>query len=1235
MSLSLQVSPQVPPVKDSPTLKLHTTSPLPTPPPSPPVTRQSPSSSRQETTPPRKMKVGALSAEDYHQYENPIDHILNVPDVYIGSDEHVKRNSWICNYQDPSGPKMICQEISLPEGLERLFLEILSNGGDNADRANRAGADPGMIEVIMDKTTISIKNGGPPIPVEMHPTSGTWVPDMIFGRLHSSSNYDKNVVRMGIGKNGLGAKLSNIYSKQFLIIIGDPTRKLRYTQVWNNNMRLRGEPQIEPYTGESFVQVVYNLDFPRFKYTEYPDEALYLFARHTADVSFTCKVPCTFNGVKLHVQNIKDYAVLFFGEEISKTGIIHREWPPGTEVTVKKGVHVPTDEKVAPMVEMCVLDTPDAGMSIAFVNGMMTPDGGVHVDACSKSLAGPLVEMINGVGRGKKDKDKGKDAPKPIKLTQADVKPHVSMIINTRLPDPKFKGQTKTMLASPTPRIEIDEQTLRPVMKWQLVERLYAALEAKMFKTLSKTDGKKRRHIKLKKGIDANDAGGPKSMDCTLMIVEGNSAMGYAETLIGCINNGEVTGRDLFGICPIKGKLINTRKADFEQIMNNQEIAQIKQMMGFREGVDYRLEENLRTLRYRFILIMTDADNDGNHIKGLILNMLDCRFPTYLAGTNVLFYHTPYLRVWKGKNIHKFYTTAEYEAWKHSNSDWSSYESKYYKGLATSEDPEIEDDYKTQRLVYCIYDDRTPDALSLAFDEKRVKDRKDWLSKWKTALDIEYMQEQPISHFIHHEFVQYSLVNTQQSIPSLLDGLKESLRKILWGAILQWGSTDDAKSLLKKTLKPEKVAQFGAFVARETDYHYGEANLYGTIVRMAQHYVGANNLSYFQPKGQFGSRETGEPQGAARYIYTAPEWWIPYVYRKEDIPLLQYREDEGKKIEPYYLLPIIPIVLVNGTIGIGTGHSTYIPSHNPLDIIAWLKAKINNTSLPELVPWYRGFTGTIQLKTKLIKHDEEDKSEEENEALPNETTTVEEDVPAPVLTINKAPEGKYASKTSVITTGEFTVLPNGTVVVTELPIRRWTVPYRQWLDSLVESRTITDYRDAGNKDIIRFEIRGLAYPTHDTLKLRKSFGMTNMVLLNSELRPVKYNTVKDILEEYYVQRLPFYEARRLNIISTIDEEIKTSDTKARFIQAIVVDKTLVVMNRPKKDIYAEMERMNFPKELLTRSSVANLSIDDITELRQYITELQQKREVYVRTTAQQLWLADLVEFENAYNEYYR
>lgn len=1244
MSTKLKVaaSPSGLPLPPSPTIKLSpgdASAPptpgrgLPTPPKSPIDNQPSPL---------RVAKIGPLSAEDYSEFKEQRLHVYKIPDTYIGGDEQVPRNTWLCDFQDSTGPKMTYREISLPEGVERLFLEIISNGGDNADRANRAGLDPGVIEVIMDKTTISIKNGGPPIPVEMH-SSGTWVPDMIFGRLLTSSNYDKNVVRLGAGRNGYGAKLANIFSLQFMVIIGDNIRHLKYTQAWNNNMSIRGEPIIEPYHGESFVQVVYTLDFPRFKYTEYPDEAFYLFARHTADVSFTCKVPCTFNGVRLHVQDIKDYAVLFFGEESAKVAIVHREWPPGTETVLKKGIPWPVDEKVAPMVEMCVLDKPDSGINIAFVNGMMTPDGGAHVDACGKALSGPLIEMVNGVsverttakskGKGKGGGGKGgktaKDAPKPIKLTLADVKPHISMIIAARLPDPKFKSQTKTMLASPTPKIDIPEKVLQPVMKWQLVERLYAALQAKMYKTLSKTDGKKKRHIFLKKGRDANDAGSSNSMNCTLMIVEGKSASGYAETLISCIPNG----KDLYGICPIKGKLLNVRNASFDQVVKNEEITLIKKMMGFQEGLDYREEVNQRTLRYRWILIMTDADNDGNHIKGLILNMLECRFPTFLAGANVLFYNTPYLRIWKGKEMLKFYTTGEFDRWKETHPDWASWKTKYYKGLGTSEDDEVADDMKTQRLVTCVYDDQAPEALSLAFTAKRAEDRRKWLSRWNMVIPGEHIQFQPISHFVNHEFIQFSLVNTQRSIPSLLDGLKESLRKILWAALMYWAAGKDSVSLLKKNPEPMKVAQFGGYVAKETDYHYGEKNLHDTIIRMAQNFVGVNNLPYFKDKGQFGSRETGEPIADARYIFTAPSWWIQYVFKKADIPLLQFREDEGMKIEPYYLLPIVPIVLIDGTLGIGTGHSTYIPSHNPLDIIAWLKAKLKNLLvLPELVPWYRGFQGSIRMKSKLNKLGEasgEEMTEEELRSELKESTQVE-----PTILVTNDDEKKQTVKTSLITTGVFHVEGNGLVVITELAVGVWTKPFRLFLDELLEEKKISGYRDCGDKNTIRFEITGMSDPSIETLKLQKSYGMSNMVLLNNELRPVKYDTVRDIMEQYYTQRLPFYEARRQHFIKSLEEEMTECDTKALFIQAIV-DRTLIVVNRKKSEILAEMKTKNFPPELLTRSSVANLSQDDIAELRQYITELGQKRAAYMNTTPQALWMEDLNEFESAYCEHYK
>lgn len=1141
--------------------------------------------------------------------------------MYIGSDERIPRDSWLLVLNPDTKHQMRYTQVTWPEGAERLFLEPLWNAGDAIDRARRSNIPFGSIDIVMDRTTLSIRNGGPPIPVELHP-DGMYVPEMIFGYLLSSSNYDKTVIKTGGGMNGIGVKCSNIFSKQFMVIIGDNIRKLKYTQVWNENMSVRGEPVIEPYEGESFVQIVYVLDFARFGYTEYPDEVFALYARHVADVSMTCRVPTTFNGVKLEVQDVRDYGALYFGEEIAKTAIVHREWPPGIEMVVKKGVPVPVDPTVSPIVEMCIMDTPDAGTNVSFVNAVMTSDGGVHVQAGLKALTGPLLDTINGTERKTKKKPtttttKEKEKPK-IKLTQSDVQPHVSMIMSCRLPDPKFKAQTKTMLASPTPKIDIPEKTFQPVMKWQLIERLYAALEAKMYKTFTKTDGKKRRHILLEKGRDANEAGGQRSLECTLLIVEGKSAAGYAETMVSYIPDG----RDTIGFLPIKGKMLNVMNANAIQIAENTEIAALKKMMGFREGVDYRLDENAATLRYGFIMIMTDADNDGNHIKGLILNLLHCRFPTFLARGSTLFYNTPILRYWKGAEVYKFYTDAEFEHWKREHLDWEKWEKKYFKGLGTSEDEHIQDDLNTKRIVSCLYDDQAPEALSLAFNEKRSADRKRWLAQWKKAIDIEVIQIQPISHFIHRELVQFSIVNTQRSIPRLMDGLKEGQRKLVWGGFLKWKSKSEDSHIVKNPT-PMKVARFGGFVSENTGYHYGEKSLYDAVVGMAQNFVGANNLPYFQSRGQFGSREDGKPAADARYIFTALEWWIPYVYRKDDMSLLKIRCDEGDPIEPETLLPIIPMVLVNGILGIGTGHSTFIPNHNPLDLIAWIRAKITGTQSQKIIPWYRGFEGKIYLKPKGNGGE----NENPDETLPTEET---ETAPEP----DGEPEEKKNVRVSMVTVGDFIVGHRGEVIVTELPIGRWTEKYRIWLNQLEEAKEISTFRDAGTKFKVRFEIKGFKNPNHQTLKLQKSYGMTNMVVLDLEGRPVKYNTVEEILEAFFEQRLPYYEQRRQNIIAQIDADIRKHEIDSRFIHAVNTNQ-LEIRNRKKADIITQMREMQLDPESLDRVKAGRFSQDEVAKLQMKIGKLVEKREAHERVSALQLWLADLDEFEAAYCKHFK
>lgn len=1186
--------------------------------------------------PPKATRTGHLTATDFNRFREQREHVLRKPDMYIGSNERVPRGTWILNL---ATTQMVHGEITFPEGAERIFLECLSNGGDNTDRSRRAGVDPGTIDVFMDRKTISIRNGGTPIPVMRHPTEDMWIPDMIFGTLLSGSNYNDNIARTVVGTFGIGAKACNIFSVQFCVIVCDHIRQLKYTQVWGNNMSVRGEPTIEPYTGPSSVQVIYTMDFPRFQYNSpdtdptggYPDEAIYLFARHVADISFTCKVPCTFNGVALDVQDIRSYAKLYFGETATN-GVVHYQWPEGTQTTVKKGVEIAVDPNVTPIAELCIMDTPDTGLTISFINGMLTSEGGVHVNAAQKAISGPLLAAINGddktpkKGKGK-GKPKAKTETKAVKLTLSDVQPHISMILSCRLPDPKFKSQTKTSLASPTPKIEISERAMNCVMKWNLINRLYAALAAKEDRNLAKTDGKKKRHIFVDKGQDANESGGPNSFNCTLIIVEGMSAMGYAECLISCMPQG----RDYVGVCPIKGKMRNVRNATPQQIAENSEITRLKKMTGLREGVDYRTEEGLKTLRYGYICLMTDADHDGNHIKGLALNWIECRHPTLLMAGRVISYETPYLRVTKGTQMHKFYTVGEYEVWKQHQPDWETWKTKYYKGLATSKNQTVKEDYITKRMQLFHYDEKAPEALRLAFDEKLVPLRKEWIRQYNPVHTAVVDPVKSISRFINEDFIQYAVINVHRSIPSLMDGLKESQRKLLWAAMVRWASSSPDLLIVKK---PEelKVSQFANYAAEKTNYHHGEVSLSGTTILMGQRYPSSNNMPYFVDDGQFGSRaHDGDDSGDPRYLFTYPEWWINYIYPKADLPLLVKVIDEGE-VEPVVLLPIIPMALVNGTKGIGTGHSTFMPNHNPMDIVAWIRAKIQGQTLPAVWPWYRGFQGTLEVKQRGEKLTMEAVAQAEATEAAEEALITPEAVPE---TPTIAPTVPTKARLSLITKGVFNINEQGNVVVTELPIERSSQAYRDWLKTLIETKKITTFRDQAIQDVIYFEIVGFQNPTHQNLKLQRSFGMTNMVLLDAERRPVKYDTAIDILEAFYTQRLPYYEARRRYIMAEIERQIARKQAQARFIQAVISGE-LVVMRQKKAAILARMRELQIPhaEEILRYAKITELSEDDMTDLANEIQVLQGHFQVYQQTTDRALWLQDLQTFETAYRQHY-
>jgi len=435
-----------------------------------------------------------------------------------------------------------------------------------------------------------------------------------------------------------------------------------------------------------------------------------------------------------------------------------------------------------------------------------------------------------------------------------------------------------------------------------------------------------------------------------------------------------------------------------------------------------------------------------------------------------------------------------------------------------------------------------------------------------------------------------------------------------------------------------KVAQFAASVSEKMAYMHGEKSLEGAIVGMGQTFVGSNNISYFKKKGNLGTRSMlGKDASSGRYIFVAPDVFIPLIYKKEDQNILNIIVDEGQDIEPVTLLPIIPMHLINGVCGIGTGSSSYIPAHNPLDIVYWLESKIKGLPLPTLVPWYRGFNGEIEIKrrTKKLETESEDEEEEdEDEHFVDENTKVS------MFTYGAFEEEKQGrSKTKI--------------VVTELPIGRSIDSYDIFLKRMREEKLITKYDDYSTAEVPRFEIYGLKNPSIRKLKLSKTYGMSNMVLLDDKNRPVKYNNAEAILETFYSIRLAYYQKRKDYILSNIDAQIELLNAKIKFISSVLKGIKMMQENnkltieeinesggiftfgKNKKNIAVQMERCGFDVELLKKISLYSLTEEEVQASKDEITKLEEERKEKENTKIEKFWLNDLEDFIKVYCKQYK
>jgi DNA topoisomerase-2 len=627
-------------------------------------------------------------------------------------------------------------------------------------------------------------------------------------------------------------------------------------------------------------------------------------------------------------------------------------------------------------------------------------------------------------------------------------------------------------------------------------------------------------------------------------------------------------------------------------------------------------------------MILCDQDLDGFHIKGLTANLFHSHW-TELAKLNefLCFMNTPILKAKKGTREKLFYNEDQYEQWKVENSTrgWTV---KYYKGLGTSTAKEFKEYFKHKKIVQFQHDGKkSDDAIDLAFNKKRADDRKEWLAAYdKTAVLNTDDTSVSYGDFIHRELIHFSKYDTERSIPNLMDGLKTSQRKILYSAF-------------KRNLTKEiKVAQFGGYVSEHSGYHHGEMSLMKAIVGMAQEFVGSNNLNLLLPNGQFGTRLTGGQDSASeRYIFTQLNPLTRLVFPEADLPVLTYLEDDGTPVEPEFYAPILPIILVNGATGIGTGFSTNVMSYDPLELTAYIRERLEDEKTTEhtinfedefevLSPYFEGFKGKVE-------HLEGDKF-------------------------------------SIC--GVYEITGKDKLRITELPIGTWTDNYKNFLEGLMTgglnafNKAVGKKAERGKKDDapILKEYKDMSTDVEVDLTLTFQAGIlealqekqkletflkllttqrtSNIYLFDENQQIKKYKTPNEVIDAYMPTRLSMYHKRKAYQIKELERIVRLLSNRARFIeeQCLAIDdpNVLVLQRKSIQQVNQILEERQYDKiegdyKYLTSMPMSSVMEENRQKLLREKREKEQELGKLSKKTVRTMWLEELEAFEDAWERY--
>jgi len=1140
------------------------------------------------------MSTNSEELSNKYQQKTDKQHILDNPDTYIGSVEHIDSDLWILNNDQT---KIVEKNISYIPALFKLFDEGIVNCRDHVIRMQQAiknktenSLPVSYIDIsVQDDGTIVMMNDGNGIDIAEHPEYKIWIPELIFGHLRTSTNYDKTEKKIVGGKNGFGFKLVLIWSTYGSIETVDHIRGLKYVQEFKNNLDVIGKPSITKCKTKPYTKIIFKPDYARLGIVGLSQDVIALLKKRVYDVAAVTdkSLKVKYNSQLVPVKNFQQYIDMYIGVANKEDQTTVRAYEESGERWEYAVALSPTHEFI----------------QVSFVNGIHTAKGGKHVEYILGQITRKLVAYI--------------EKKKKVVVNANSIKEQLILFLRCDIENPAFDSQTKDFMNTPSSKFgstcTVSDKLIEKIAKMGVMDAACALTEVKENKAAKKTDGSKTKSIRgIPKLIDANWAGTEKSALCSIIFCEGDSAKA------GIVSGLSSEDRNIIGVYPMKGKILNVRGEATKKIVENKEISEIKKILGLETGRVYKSIEDVgKSLRYGKVLFMTDQDMDGSHIKGLGINLFQSEWPslTQIPGF-IGFMNTPILKARKGTTQELvFYNEGEYDTWKNSISEHElkSWNIKYYKGLGTSTGKEFREYFEKKKTVGFEHNGKnSDDTIDMVFNKKRADDRKEWLGEYNRDSFLD-TNDKMVSYeaFINKELIHFSKYDCDRSIPNLMDGLKISLRKILYSAF-------------KKNLTTEiKVAQFSGYVSEHSGYHHGEASLNAAIVGMAQNFVGSNNINLLMPNGQFGTRlQGGKDSASERYIFTQLNKITRTLFPDADDKILSYLNDDGQLVEPVYYAPIIPMVLVNGSKGIGTGFSTDIMCYNPSQIIQYLKNKLTSSSsdfgVTEFTPYYEGFKGTIQ---KISE------------------------------------EGKYLFK------GKYEKLASDKIRVTELPIGYWTDDFKEYLESLTETvdkngkkinPIVKEYDDMSRDTTVDFivtlhkgklaELEAVSLDhgcngLEKQLKLFTTNNTTNMHLFDAHDKLKKYEKVQEIINDYSVTRVELYQKRKEYLIGALSQDLMLLSNKSRYITELLEGS--VDLRRKKKEEVVQMlknkkyETVNQDEEYkyLVKLPMDSVTEENVARLNKEHADKVAELEYVKTTTTSQMWLKELEMLEKEYNKY--